>query len=78
MLKLLNVARPLAFVVVVVVPLSTPVPEDNAIAIETPAVGTLLLVAFCSCTVTDGLIVSSWRCIRWLLGKDHFRCFYSC
>lgn len=57
MLKSLNVARPLASVVFVVVPLSTPVPEDNVIVIETPAVDTLLLSAFCSCTVTGGLIV---------------------
>jgi hypothetical protein len=72
MLKLLNVARPLAFVVVVVVPLSTPVPEDNAIAIETPAVDTLLLLAFCSCTVTGGLIVSPGAALDGCWAKTTF------
>ena len=57
MLKSLNVARPLAFVVLVVVPPSTPVPEDNDIVIETPEVDTLLPLPSCNCTVTAGLIV---------------------
>ena len=56
MLKSLNVARPLAFVAFGVVPLSTPVPEDNDIAIETSAAVTLFPSASCNCTVTAGLI----------------------
>jgi len=57
MLKSLNVARPLAFVVFGVVPLSTPVPEDKDIATETSGVDTLLPLTSCNCTVTAGLIV---------------------
>src|SRR3989338_5061844 len=56
MLKLLNVARPLASVVCCVVPLSTPVP-DNDIVTDTPEVDTLLPLPSCNCTVTAGLIV---------------------
>src|SRR3990167_5181338 len=59
MLISLNVARPLASVVCCVVPLSTPVPEDNNIVIETPEVDTLLPLPSCNCTVTAGLIAAS-------------------
>src|SRR5439155_1175323 len=54
MLRSLNVASPLPFVDCVVVPLSVPLPVDNAIATDTPELETLLPNESCSWTVTAG------------------------
>ena len=57
MLRSLNVARPVASVVLVVVPLKVPVPVVRVIVTDTPEVETLLPNASFSCTVTAGVIV---------------------
>src|SRR5207244_6416935 len=58
MLRPLNVASPLPFVDCVGVPLSVPLPVDNAIATDTPELDTLLPNAPCSWTVTAGGILT--------------------
>ena len=57
-LKLLNVARPLASVTFVNVPLNAPEPLFRLTMISTPAARTLLLELSCNCTVTAGAMAA--------------------
>src|SRR5438445_677261 len=73
MLKSLNAASPLVSVVLVVVPLRTPMPLLKLISNETPASGTLLPNESFNCTVTGGAIatpavasVGCWVKATWL------------
>src|SRR5437867_2998563 len=58
MFRVLKVARPVPSVFTLVVPLSVPVPVVRDMVIATPEVATLLLLASCNWTVTDGLMLA--------------------
>src|SRR5436309_2469956 len=73
MLKSLNAASPLVSVVLVVVPLRTPIPLLKLISNETPASGALLPNESFNCTVTGGamatpavVLVGCWLKANWL------------
>src|SRR2546425_584491 len=73
MLRSLNAASPLVSVVLVVVPLSTPMPMLKLMSNETPAAGALLPNESFNCTVTGGamatpavVLVGCWLKANWL------------